>query len=200
MIARRAPVHPAALPRLRIRTAGRLALAASLLTIVVGAVGIVSQVGSGAATSGWYVATTPGTGVDDVLLGSSCANATQCWAAGVSIENIGSGSGSTFAPLVETWNGTTWTLAATPPAPGRPRWRALRRLVRHWLRLLGGRGGARGGRGRQPVGDADRELERLRLVGGAQPHPDRSRCRGGAPPGRELRVGVELRRGRGGDR
>jgi hypothetical protein len=94
-----------------------LALAASLLALVIGAVGIVTQAGSGAVTSGWYVATTPGTGVDDVLLGSSCANATQCWEAGVSIENIGSGSGSTFAPLVETWNGTTWSLAPMPPVP-----------------------------------------------------------------------------------
>ncbi|MGP8006644.1 MAG: hypothetical protein ACLP2J_06410, partial [Acidimicrobiales bacterium] len=91
-------------------------MVASLLTIVIGAVGIAAQVGSGATPSGWYVASTPGTGADDILLGSSCANATQCWAVGASIENIGSGSGS-FAPLVETWNGTTWTLAATPPVP-----------------------------------------------------------------------------------
>jgi len=117
MIARHAPVHLAHPRRPPFRRAGRLTLAASLLTIVVGAVGIVTQVGSGATPSGWSVATTPGTGADDVLLGSSCANATQCWEAGVSIENLGSGSGSTFAPLVETWNGTTWTLAPTPPVP-----------------------------------------------------------------------------------
>ncbi len=95
-----------------------MALTASLLTIVIGAVGIVTQVGTGATTSGWYVATTPGTGADDVLLGSACASATQCWAVGVSIENIGSNSNSSYAPIVETWNGTTWTLAATPPVPG----------------------------------------------------------------------------------
>ena len=111
------PLHLADVRRPRIRHAGRLALAASLLTLVIGAVGIVTRAGSGAVTSGWYVATTPGTGADDILLGSSCANATQCWEAGVSMENIGSGSGSTFAPLVETWNGTTWTLAPTPPVP-----------------------------------------------------------------------------------
>jgi hypothetical protein len=94
-----------------------LALAGSLLTIVIGAVGVATQVAGGAATSGWYVATTPGTGADDVLLGSSCANATQCWEVGITLGNLGSGSGSTFAPLAETWNGTTWTLAATPPVP-----------------------------------------------------------------------------------
>jgi hypothetical protein len=92
-----------------------LALVGSLLTIVIGAVGIVTQVGSGAATSGWYVATTPGTGADDILLGSSCANATQCWAVGVSIEDIN--TNSNYAPIVETWNGTAWMLAATPPVP-----------------------------------------------------------------------------------
>ncbi len=94
-----------------------MALAASLLTIVIGAIGIVTQVGSGASPSGWYVATTPGTGADDVLLGSTCANATQCWAVGVSIIDISSNN-SSYAPIVETWNGTTWTLGATPPVPG----------------------------------------------------------------------------------
>src|SRR5208282_1040754 len=108
MIARRAPIHTAhARPRQhRGRKAARLALAASLLTIVIGAIGIVTQVGSGASPSGWYVATTPGTGADDVLLGSTCANATQCWAVGVSIIDISSNN-SSYAPIVETWNGTT---------------------------------------------------------------------------------------------
>jgi len=119
MIARRARVHTAHAPprQHRGRNAARSALAASLLTIVIGAVGIVTQVGSGASPSGWYVATTPGTGADDVLLGSACANATQCWAVGVSIESINSNN-SSFAPIIEAWNGTTWTLMATPPVPG----------------------------------------------------------------------------------
>ena len=116
MIARRVQAHVVQPHRRRIGAAARSVVVASLLTIVIGAVGIATQAGSGAATSGWYVATTPGTGADDILLGSSCANAAQCWAVGVSIENIGSGS-SSFAPLAETWNGTTWALAATPPVP-----------------------------------------------------------------------------------
>src|SRR5271157_3835120 len=117
MIARRAPTYIAHTRGHRARTAGRLALAASLLTIVIGAVGIATEAAGGASTSGWYVVTTPGTGADDIFLGSSCANATQCWTVGVSIENIGSGSSSSFAPIVETWNGSTWTLAPTPPVP-----------------------------------------------------------------------------------
>ena len=101
----------------RSRAAWRLVLAVPLIAAVMGAAGIVSQTGSGAAPSGWYVATVPGTGTDDAVLGSTCANALQCWAVGVSIRSIG-GPGSTFAPLVETWNGTSWTLNATPaPLP-----------------------------------------------------------------------------------
>ena len=89
-----------------------MVLAAPLIAAAVtGAAGILSQTGSGAAPSGWYVATVPGTGADDVVLGSTCANALQCWAVGVTIVNIG-GPGSTYAPLVETWNGTSWTLNA----------------------------------------------------------------------------------------
>ena len=77
-----------------------------------GAFGVITQVGAGATSSGWYVATTPGTGADDVLLGSTCANATRCWAVGITIKNID--SNGTFSPLVETSNGRVWTLGAQP--------------------------------------------------------------------------------------
>jgi hypothetical protein len=97
------------------RSPWRLALAGAVTALVVSAVGIVSPLGSAASPSGWYVATTPATGADDVLLGSSCPNALQCFAAGISIQNIN--SNGTFSPLAETWNGTTWTLAAPPPLP-----------------------------------------------------------------------------------
>ena len=68
-----------------------------------------------AATSGWYVAPVPGTGgKDDVLLGSTCANSLQCWAVGITLENLGGGNPSSVSPLVEVWNGTTWTLVPMP--------------------------------------------------------------------------------------
>lgn len=70
---------------------------------------------SGAATSGWYVATTPGTGADDIALGSSCANAELCMAVGISIQNIA--SDESFAPLVESWNGSSWSLGPQAPVP-----------------------------------------------------------------------------------
>jgi len=97
------------------RSPWRLALAGAVTALVVSAVGIVSPLGSAASPSGWYVATTPATGADDVLLGSSCPNALQCFAAGISIQNIN--SKGTFSPIVETWNGTTWTLAPQPSLP-----------------------------------------------------------------------------------
>jgi hypothetical protein len=86
------------------------------LAATMGAAGSVAvQNGAAASPAGWYVATVPGTGADDVLLGSTCANALQCWAVGVSIQNIN--TNSTFAPIVESWNGAAWTLEPEPPLP-----------------------------------------------------------------------------------
>ena len=83
--------------------------------VVIGAGGVLAGTGGGAATSGWYVATTPGTGADDILLGSSCPNAIQCMGVGISIANIN--AGGTDTPLFETWNGSSWSLGAQPPLP-----------------------------------------------------------------------------------
>ncbi len=104
-------------PVTRSRTfiAWRLAFGCSLTVAVIGAGALFTETGTGAATSGWYVATTPGTGADDIMLGSSCANAQQCMGVGISIENIN--SSGTDAPLVENWNGSSWSLGATPPLP-----------------------------------------------------------------------------------
>ncbi len=96
-------------------SARRLTLATCLAALLVATVVVASPLGSAAASSGWYVATTPGTGADDILLGSACPNALQCIAVGISIENIN--SNGTFSPLVENWNGSAWTLAARPPLP-----------------------------------------------------------------------------------
>ena len=72
---------------------------------------------SGAATSGWYVASVPGTGADDVILGTTCANAGMCLAVGVSLINLGSNTPS-FDPVVEQWDGASWSLQPRPPVPG----------------------------------------------------------------------------------
>ena len=102
----------------RIRHIRRRAAALSTVVLIVaallGSTGVVSTRTAEAATSGWYVATVPGTGADDVLLGSTCANALQCWAVGITLVNLGGGSPSSVSPLVEAWNGTTWTLVPMP--------------------------------------------------------------------------------------
>ncbi len=99
----------------RRRAAWRATLAAALTTVVIGGLGVMSQTGGAAAPSGWSIATVPGTGADDILLGSTCVNAVQCWAVGISIQNIN--GPATYAPIVETWNGASWTLAPQPPLP-----------------------------------------------------------------------------------
>jgi hypothetical protein len=92
--------------------------AAVLSGVVVAAAALCGGIGTvptaEASTSGWYVATVPGTGLDDVLLGSTCANALQCWAVGITLGNLGGSGPSTANPLVEAWNGTTWTLVPMP--------------------------------------------------------------------------------------
>ncbi len=93
-------------------------VAATIFGTIVGGIGIgIVQGTAGAATSGWTIVATPGTGGDDVVLGTACANAVQCWAVGASIQNIGGGQ-SSFNPLIETWNGASWALTATPAIPG----------------------------------------------------------------------------------
>jgi hypothetical protein len=97
------------------RIVSRVLLACSLAMVATGAGSVFAGTVAGSATSGWYVATTPGTGADDILLSSSCANAQQCLGVGISIANIN--TSSSFTPLVERWNGSSWSLGAQPPVP-----------------------------------------------------------------------------------
>ena len=103
-------------PRIRHirRRVAALSTVVLIVAAVLGSTGVLSTQTAEAATSGWYVATVPGTGADDVLIGSTCANALQCWAVGISLVNLGGGSPSAVSPLVEAWNGTTWTLDPMP--------------------------------------------------------------------------------------
>src|ERR1700679_1666999 len=99
-------------PRIRHirRRAAALSIAVLFVTGVLASTGIAATQTAGAATSGWYVATVPGTGADDVLLGSTCANALQCWSVCISLGNLAGPGPSSASPLMESWNGTTWTL------------------------------------------------------------------------------------------
>ena len=85
---------------------------------LVAVVSIVAQSGTQAAPSGWTIVTGPSTEppADDILLTTSCPNAFRCFGVGVTIANIN--SSATFSPLIEQWNGTSWTLATSPAIPG----------------------------------------------------------------------------------
>jgi hypothetical protein len=83
-----------------------------LIAVVVAAV--LPRSSNAAYPSGWNIVTTPAgsaTG-SDVLLGSACPNAWECWAVGASISN-----GGGAAPLVEEWNGSSWVDAPNPAPP-----------------------------------------------------------------------------------
>jgi hypothetical protein len=100
-------------PRHR-RAPGLWVLCVALTAILGGA--LLLSPDATAATSGWSIAAVPGTGADDVPLGSSCANALHCWVVGISLANLSGGSPSSVSPFIESWNGSAWTLV-TPPLP-----------------------------------------------------------------------------------
>ncbi len=113
-------------PRLTRASTPPSQLVRRLLSLVVlaaaglsGLIGIATTTQVGASASGWSIATVPGSGADDILLGSACANALQCWAVGVTLHNVN--SNQTIAPLAEAWNGSSWsvsTLASFPAGTG----------------------------------------------------------------------------------
>ena len=100
----------------------------TLLTLVVlivavpvvaaGTVTVLPPPPAGAATApspGWTVVDTPssGTGVNDVLLGTGCADAFECWSVGGTLTNSGPPT-----PLMEEWNGFHWSLVPTAVPAG----------------------------------------------------------------------------------
>jgi hypothetical protein len=59
----------------------------------------------------------PGSG-DNILYGVSCVSATACTAVGVSIQKV-TGGGRTSEALVESWDGTAWSVVPTPDPANR---------------------------------------------------------------------------------
>ncbi len=102
--------------RRRTGTASFLTRAAAVACAVV-VLTAVPAAGRAGATGGasWAVVTAPGTGGDDVLLGSTCADTVTCWAVGISISDIT--SNASYAPLVQRWDGSTWSLQRTATIP-----------------------------------------------------------------------------------
>ncbi len=103
------------MPRISLlRLATAVVTVAAALVVVVAAVSVDGA--RAAAASGWHIV--PGAPVDEqnsnVLLGSTCANAWNCWVVGMSFPNLSNGGNPT--DLFEHWNGSAWT-AATPGNP-----------------------------------------------------------------------------------
>ena len=113
MVGSSVPVGPSArAPRWRRLAVGTLAatgIAVAVILLITG------QGTRAAAPSGWNIVTSPGTGGDDVALGSACANASECWSVGVSIANIN--SNATFGALIQAWDGRSWALEPSPAQP-----------------------------------------------------------------------------------
>ena len=105
---------PGGAPVIQWRTLGTI-LAALALPFG-GLLTIVAQSTGGAATSGWSVSTVPGSGVDDVLLGTACTSGTQCFAAGVTLGDLTSGT-TTPTPIIDSFDGSRWTYGTGAALP-----------------------------------------------------------------------------------
>ncbi len=101
------------------KTSSRMMRVAVCLLLTGMAVAIPLRSAGAATPSGWNIVASPssGTGANDVVLGSTCANASECWAVGLSIQNINSSSNSTFSGLIDRWNGMDWSTVTSPTPP-----------------------------------------------------------------------------------
>ena len=98
---------------------GRLSTALLAVTVVLAAVvaGVSTDNAKAATPTGWHIVN--GAPVDqqssNLLLGSTCLNAWNCWVVGMTFVNINNGNP---ADLFEHWNGSAWTTATTGNPPG----------------------------------------------------------------------------------
>ena len=99
----------------------RLTLAASAVVFPLAALAVPFQAATAATVpgpSGWNIVASPSSGEpDDIVLGSTCANAVECWTVGTTVTGLGTNPDAQFTPLIEQWNGATWSLAAVPANP-----------------------------------------------------------------------------------
>ncbi len=97
----------------------------ALLVATMVVFGTAVPVAQAASTSGWTIVsgatTVPGS--SNFLFGTTCATAWDCWAAGVTIDNINSQHSQPTA-LLEHWDGTAWTVDPSA-APRGPKFSAL---------------------------------------------------------------------------
>ena len=87
-----------------------------LASLLSGLLTVVAPSTGSAATSGWSVSTVPGSGEDDVLLGTACTSGTQCFAAGVTLGDLSSPT-TVPTPIIDSWNGASWTYGSGAALP-----------------------------------------------------------------------------------
>ena len=92
-------------------------LALCLTAVLAGFCVLISTVpGAQAANpSGWNIITTPDTGSSTLLMGTTCANAWECWAVGGAFSSLGNNSQP--GAIAERWNGSSWSIGPDV-APG----------------------------------------------------------------------------------
>ena len=80
--------------------------------------------GPGPGAGGWSIITSPNTGStsDNLPLAASCVNAFDCWVVGLTSTNFQNGS---FGPLLESWNGASWSIVKGPEPPAGHRYALL---------------------------------------------------------------------------
>ncbi len=68
-----------------------------------------------ANASGWNIVTSPSANpsANELLLSTTCANVLECWGVGATVPN-----GGNYAPLIEAWKGSSWTVSPSPAPPG----------------------------------------------------------------------------------
>ena len=86
------------------------------LVVVAAAIALPLTSGRAAPAGGWNLVNSPSTndGGDDILLGTTCANAQECWAVGADLPPQGNGA----SPIVQEWDGSSWSFVATPTTAG----------------------------------------------------------------------------------
>ena len=74
--------------------------------------------GIGATPSGWNIVTSPNTdpSQSNLFMGTTCTNAWNCWAVGGVIPTLGGNSQPNA--LIDSWNGSTWSIESAVGPPG----------------------------------------------------------------------------------
>jgi hypothetical protein len=79
------------------------------VAVAIGVVAVVALTRSAADQPSWSIVTSANLNAqaNNVVLGSACANADECWAVGAAFSN-----GGGAVPLIQEWNGSSWNLVA----------------------------------------------------------------------------------------